>query len=160
ARFNGGKSSGDEISPDSQLPPMSYTSTEGTSTRTATLGVSSVLSHSLSNELKVNASVNRGSVIASSAPYGNATTLPLTSFVPAGVSPSDSWVYLRLYTAPGSIIESGRTSASALSQIELADTLTYLRGRHAWRFGMDYRRVTISTDWAPNRYSYTFSSIS
>lgn len=159
ARFNGGKSSGDEINPDVQLPPMSYTSTEGTKTRTATAGVSSVLSSRISNELKANVSVNRGSAIASSAPYGDATTLPLTLLVPPGVSASDAWVFFKLYNDPGGSLESGRTSASALSQFEVADSLSYIRGRHTFRFGMDYRRVTISTDWAPNRYSYSFLNL-
>jgi hypothetical protein len=159
ARINRGTSSGDEMNPDLHLPRMSFTSTEATTTQTATAGLTSVLSASTTHDLKVNFSVNRGSVVATPAPYGNAQSLPLTPFAPAGASASDTWVFIRLFNGPGNVILSGRTSASALEQLEVADTLSHVRGRHTWRFGMDYRRLTMSTDPAPDRYTYSFLNL-
>ncbi len=137
---------------------MSFTHTESTSTKTGTLGLSSVLSSRVSNELKANISTNSGSAIGTTAPYGSANPLPVDVLAP-GSFPSDAWVMVKLFTAPGNVLLSGRTSASTLSQVEVADTLSYVRGRHSLRFGVDYRRVTMSTDAARNRYTYSYPTL-
>jgi len=160
ARINRGTSSGDEVNPDSHLPRLSFAHTEATTTKTATFGFTSVLSSAMMHDVRVNGSVNRGSVIASPADYGSAQALPLSLFAPSGASAPDTWVFMRLFLAPGGVLLSGRTSASAFSQFELADTLTYARGRHALRLGVDYRRVTMSAEAAPDRYTYLFRNIS
>ncbi len=157
-RFNGGSSSGDEINPELEVPRMSFIHTESTSTKTATIGLNSVLSSRMSNELKANVSANSGAVIGTTAPYGSANPLPVDVLAP-GSSASDAWVMIKLFNAPGNVLLSGRTSGSTLSQIEFADTLSYVRGRHSLRFGVDYRRVTMSTDAARNRYTYSYPSL-
>lgn len=156
-RVNVGASDGDEISPELRLPRLSFDHRERTLTRTGTVGLTSALSSWAANELKANVSEHRGSVVASPAAYGDAGPLPLDLLLPG--SAPDAWAAVSLFPDSAGTLMSGRTAASRQQQIQIIDTLTVATGRHEWRIGFDFARVTTSSA-APDRYSYRFLSLS
>jgi len=158
ARINTGASDGDALTKDGQLPYYSFADTEATTTKTATTGLTSVLSSSLVDDVRVNISVHHGSLIASRGPYGNTQPLSLLGLAAPGASGSDTLVLINLFPDPSGAFLSGRAAANAQRQFQIVDTLSMMKGRHEWRFGGDYRRVIASTNRAANQYLYTFAS--
>jgi hypothetical protein len=151
-RINRGTSGGDELDREQQTPRVSFTHTEAAATNTATAGITSVFS-SATHDLRVNVSSHEGSLIASPAGYGNAGALPLDLLVPPEAR-HDAWVRVQVANGPGGFAIDGRGAAGRQQQFQVADTWTWLKGRHEWRFGVDFRRVVTSTDAAEYRYSY------
>ena len=99
----------------------------------------------------------RGSLTASPAGYGDAGALPLDLLVPPEAR-NDAWVRVQVVSGPGGFAIEGRGAGGRQQQFQVADTWTWLKGRHEWRFGVDFRRVTTSTDAAEYRYNYRFFS--
>jgi hypothetical protein len=158
ARLNSGSSSGDALTRDDQLPRYSFTNTEATATRTMTMGFTSVLSSSMIHDVRANVSLHRGSLTASPAGYGHAQALSLADFVQPGASSADTFVFINLFPGPSGTLLSGQESTDATRQIQIVDTLSILKGRHEWRFGGDYLRLTASTTRPANQFSYRFAS--
>jgi len=156
ARINTGASEGDGLTQDGQLPHYSFADKESTTTNTATMGWTRVVSSSMVHDVRTNVSVHHGSVIASRAPDGNAQPLSLAGLVSPNASASDTLVLITLFPNSSGTLVSGRAAADTQRQFQIVDTLSMVKGRHEWRFGGDYRRVTVSTDRASNQYTYKF----
>jgi hypothetical protein len=159
ARINVGDSSGDQLTIDQQLPRYSFSQVESTNTKTATMGLTSVLSPFATNDLRVNVSSHSGEVLAGTSGLGDAQALPLSMLVPPGTSVENVVVGLQLFSATSGQIIAGRTAANAQRQWQLVDTLSWLRGRHQWQAGVDVRHVIASSDAAPDRYFYRFANV-
>jgi hypothetical protein len=157
-RINRGTSSGDELDTTQQTPRVSFTNRESAVTNTATAGLTSVFS-SATHDFRFNVSTHEASLTASPAAYGDAGSLPLDLLVPPEAR-GDAWVRVLVLNAPGGFTTQGRTAAGRQQQFQIADTWTWLKGRHELRFGVDFRRVTTSTDAAEYRYNYRFFSAS
>jgi hypothetical protein len=153
-RYNQGHSSGDWLG-DTGAPALSFTNREATSLRTLTVGVNAFASSS-GHELRANISMNRGTLTASAASYGDARPLPLDVLSPAGAD-ADAWSRVTLFPGPGGFLIAGRTGDSTQRQLQIADSWTVLLGRHEWRVGGDYRRVEGAADGAPDKYTYRFA---
>lgn len=155
-RLNRGRSNGEALGSDVPVPFYSYANREDASTDTATTGLTSVVSGAFINDLRVNVSRHHGALVAAPAGYGAAQPLPdsLTSAAAA----DNAWVYV-WFPGEATSVASGRNADSSQTQLEFSDTLSYGRGRHQWRLGLDYTQVTTGTDAAANRYLYRFGSL-
>jgi hypothetical protein len=156
-RINRGTSAGHELDP-VQQPRATFTHWGTAETNTATAGITSIFS-SATHDLRANVSTHEGTVTASPAEYGNAGAFPLDLLVPPEAR-GNAWVRVQALNATGGSTIDGRGAAGRQEQFQLADTWTWLKGRHEWRFGVDFRRVTTSTDPAEYRYNYRFNSVS
>ncbi len=159
ARLNTGTSSGDALTPDGQLPNYSFTNTEATTTQTMTAAFTSVLSSSLLHDVRANISLHDGTLTTSPAAYGDADWLPLGGFVGPGQSAADSFVAISLFAGPSGRLLSGQASTDATRQFQIVDSLSIVKGRHEWRVGGDYVRLTTATTRPSNEYTYTFGSL-
>jgi hypothetical protein len=157
-RINRGTSGGDELDTVQQTPRVSFTQKEAATTNTATAGITTVFA-SATNDLRVNVSTHEGSLSASPAGYGNADVLPLDLLLPPEAR-NDAWVRVQFSNSAGAggFAVNGRGAAGRQQQLQVADTWTWLKGRHEWRVGVDFRRMTTSTDAAEYRYNYRFAS--
>jgi hypothetical protein len=155
ARLGHGTSSGDWVN-DLQRPFVSFSSTEATATNSGTGGLFSIFS-SFTHDLRVNVTSHRGSLVAGAASYGEARRLPLGVLGPQEAW--DVWSRVTLFAGPGGFLINGRSGSSAQEQEQIVDTWAFQKGRHAWRFGFDYRRVTASSTPASDRYTYRFNGI-
>jgi hypothetical protein len=118
---------------------------ERTNTNTLTVGVSSLPSRLLVNELRANISRHRGRIESTSGAevdnWGNA----------------DRWVRLDILPGVGGALVEGESGDSTQRQVQITDTLTYARGRHEWRAGFDASRVIAGSAPATHRYTYSFT---
>src|SRR5262249_10852664 len=88
-RVNIGSSTGDALGGTLHLPDFSFQRIEATRTSTVTSGVTSSLSASgsVTNDVRVNDSVHRGTRDAKLASFAGAQPLPLAGLLPEDVSP-------------------------------------------------------------------------
>jgi hypothetical protein len=152
-RVNRGTSGGDELDA-LQQPRVSFAHKEAAATNTATAGFTTLFA-SATHDFRVNMSTHEGTLTAGPADYGDAGALPLDLLVPPAAR-NDAWVRVQVANGPGGFVIDGRGAGGRQQQFQIADTWTWLKGRHEWRFGVDFRRVTSSTDAAQYRYSYRF----
>jgi hypothetical protein len=155
ARLNVGRSRGDALDA-LQVPQVSFDSQERASATNLTTGLTSELPWGL-NELRLSTVLNRGSSIASASPFAAGATLPLDLLVPTARSGNAS-VAVGLFSGPGGSLLDGSVGASSQRQIEVADTLSVVRGRHEWRLGFDGRWRTSLADAAQSQYLYRFNT--
>jgi Carboxypeptidase regulatory-like domain/TonB dependent receptor-like, beta-barrel/TonB-dependent Receptor Plug Domain len=111
-------------------------------TRTYTLGTTSALSPSISNEFRLGYSSNTGTFSATLISFGGATPVNLNQLqgFPAGSSSSPS-VQIGLFLGTGFPIMSPHTSSGEQRQWNIVDALTWSRGRHQIKMGFDFRRL-------------------
>lgn len=114
--------------------------------QTATLGITVGLTPRLSNELRLNYSVNRGSSTEQADNAFGATPISNDAVLPGQfASPTSSFSFILLF--------SGRTAVGLPQltflglrqnqrQFNLVDNFSYGMGAHRLKFGVDYRRLT------------------
>jgi len=106
--------------------------------RTYTGGVSSVLTSRLSNEFRLNYSSNEtttGTVIDA---FGRSTPIDMAKLI--GFGPGSFPAVLLLYGSVINLRQAG--SSGAQRQWNLVDTTSRASGRHQFKFGVDYRRLS------------------
>jgi hypothetical protein len=109
------------------------------SLRTYTFGVDSTITNRLANEFRLNYSSNN--VDGFSVPASFAGSTPLNLAQAGGLSPGSVMSFgftSGSYTA--NLNDQKQTSSQA--QWNLVDTLSFVSGSHAFKFGVDYRRLT------------------
>ncbi len=107
----------------------------------------------LNNEIRLNwsRSDNVGSLEIDD--FGGAKPLPDTALLPSFASASDSLFTFQI-GFPGPFLAVGRFSDTAQRQFNLVNNLSYAAGRHHWKFGVDYRRLT--PVYKPTKYNLRF----
>jgi hypothetical protein len=110
-------------------------------TRSYTVGANSAFTNNLDNEFRFNHTHNLGgsSLIPESYGGGVAVDLAAISGIPANTPTYGVGLSLEFgsYLAEMSQGKYG----SPLTQWNLTDTFSLIRGRHQWKFGIDYRRI-------------------
>lgn len=112
-------------------------------TRTATLGSSQLITNSLINELRLNASEQVTSSADVFAPLSGAREPDANIFLP-GLSLSTSSYDFGILspggpTGLGNLMAIGNNGQAKARSINVVDNLSYTRGKHAMKFGFDYR---------------------
>ena len=119
------------------------------STQTYTLGATNQLAADMSNELRVGFTKSDAGVSQYLDNFGGASPINLAAAVGAGQSKAaQGYMYLDFPGVGTSQLFTGITS-DGLRQVNVVDTLSYSVGKHALKFGADYRRIDSS---------YTYSS--
>jgi hypothetical protein len=154
-RFHRGTSRGDSLGP-SYVPSYSFANEESTLTKTTTVGLTSAWQR-VTHDLRANISSHRGSVVAGPAELAGAAPLPHSPLVAPGVADRDAWISIAL-PFEGGLLQSGRNYAGSQDQLQFVDTWSFLLGRHEWRAGLEYQRVTATSNPAQHRYSYRFTT--
>lgn len=110
-------------------------------TRSYTVGASSVLTSSLSNELRFNYAHNLGGSSSIPESYGGgvAADLAAMSGIPANAPTYGTMFLLQFAPYDAEMLQS--KFSSPLTQWNLTDTFSLIHGRHQWKFGIDYRRI-------------------
>lgn len=112
-----------------------------------TLGATYTINPKLTNDLHFNITRNDNGTTNTLDGFGGATPMSLGA-LPGFASPNaDSfWFFLLFGDTPNIYIAPGRAKQS---QINLVDSLSYSTGRHALKFGIDYRRLRTSQIFSP-----------
>jgi len=111
--------------------------------KTATLGSSQLVTNSIINELRLNASQQVTSSVNVFAPLGGAREPDSNIFLP-GLSLSTSSYGYGIFdpagpSGLGDLLALGANGQAKARSINVIDNLSYTRGKHAMKFGFDYR---------------------
>jgi len=107
--------------------------------RTYTVGASSMFTNRLSNEFRVNHSSNEVVSLTSIDAFGGSTPVDLQQVT--GLGPLSSTNVFLIYG--GYLLQLFQSPASgAQRQWNIVDTVSLSSGRHQFKFGVDYRRLT------------------
>jgi hypothetical protein len=127
--------------------------------QTYTLGATSQLSTRATNDFRIGFARSDSKVLQYLDDFGGAIPVNLAAAVGAGPSPSaEPNVTLQFAGAGLSQIQTG-PSANGLRQWNAVNTLSYVNGKHALKFGVDYRHLNspIST-LSPEVYALFFGA--
>jgi Carboxypeptidase regulatory-like domain len=123
-----------------------------------TAGITEAVNSAIVNEARVNFSWQTVSAYSLAPPLNGAKPFPDSLLLPPGDSPQNSEASIDDFSDPGvPVIQVGLASISRSRQIQGVDQLSYTKGLHHFKFGLDYRRFTISAKLpqTDNLYSFT-----
>jgi outer membrane receptor protein involved in Fe transport len=114
-------------------------------TQTATTGATMVFSPAVTNDLRFNWSEAKVKQSYYMDDFGGAIVPPASSLYPSFTTRDDGYVYIEVNASGSNTLSDGLFSDNRQRQLNLVDTLTYTRGTHATKFGVDYRRIASSS---------------
>lgn len=112
--------------------------------QTYTVGATQVFNTRAVNEILGNYTRSLGSLAFALTTLGGAIPPPNSVLWPAGEVPADGLSYFNIYNVGGTFsisFVSGRAAANISRQYQVVDNLSYLHGKHQFKFGVDYRLV-------------------
>jgi hypothetical protein len=135
------------------LGMASLRSTERTS-HTATLGHIWAKAN-LANDLRFNFTSTTGLTVSRLDKFGGAVPVPEGELYPAFANSDNSSMTFQInFGAEIPSLASGRSADNGSQQFNIVEGFAVNRGRHAFKFGMDYRRLAVdfrvSTSLSPN----------
>jgi len=110
--------------------------------QTATLGTTWSISPAISDDLRFNYSHVNSSSSEYLDTFGGAVVPSISGLIPSPFTPSDSGFFLDILSLSSGFLEQGPNAANRQSQFNVVDGLSFQRGAHALKFGIDYRRLT------------------
>jgi hypothetical protein len=119
-------------------------SSASTTILTGTAGATWTASPSLLNDLRFNVSKTNAKFTFSADTYGGA--VPLASPFTTGYSPENADVHFNIVALSSGIMSYGKISHNTQRQINIVDNLSWQKGSHALKFGVDFRRLTPGYD--------------
>jgi hypothetical protein len=125
--------------------------------QTFTVGATQVLNSGLVNEIAGNYTRSVGSLDFTLTTLGGAAPPPISVLWPGGTIPAFGLSYFNIYNVGGSYsiaFVAGRAAANIPHQYQAVDNLSYLHGKHQFKFGVDYRLDR--TDVSPSLQSSVF----
>ena len=109
---------------------------------TATFGVTALFSPTLSNDARLNFSRSRTQQFYSIDTFGGAVVPPSSSLYPSFTTRNNGYIYIELDPSGANTISDGLFSDNRQHQWNAVDTLSLNWRGHALKFGVDYRRLT------------------
>lgn len=116
-------------------------------TQTLTLGSIWSAKSNITNDLRFNYSRNRATANDSLDGFGGAVVPPDSFFIPAPFSSKTSAGTFSINSA--SVVRIGPQGNSLQRQINLVESLSIQKGSHAFKFGVDYRRLSPTVGAGP-----------
>ena len=124
-------------------------------TRSLTLGTTQVLTPSLTNEFHFNYSLSRASSSITLDDFGGATPPSDSALFPSSIAPPGSnFVFLGDGNALGLGFITGALANNLESQVNVTDKISATIGAHQMKFGLDYRRLSPKSGFAPYQVQY------
>ena len=136
---------------------LSMTQPVDSSVQTGTVGITSLLTPAITNELRANYSNDRIGTRFNMDNFGGAVPLPDSLMFPQGISPANG-VFSFNITGPGEYAV-GLQGINEQRQVNIVDNLSVTKSRHQMRFGVDYRWLAPFTVPYAYRVFATFSGL-
>jgi len=122
----------------------SFVATLPGKTETLTGAATMVFSPSLNNDLRANWSRSMASQIYEQDTFGGAKLLTRDLLFPSSADPNTSLFYLTIGGNDENTISPGVFSRNTQRQFNVVNTTSWNAGTHAWKFGVDVRRLAPS----------------
>jgi len=116
---------------------LSTTSSLSSTVHTATIGITDVINSEISNELRLNYSNQRVAIRFFLDDFGGAVPPPDSLLFAPGYSSSNGG-FILIVGGAGQYVQ-GKQGTDEQRQINLVDNLSWTRGHHQLKFGLDYR---------------------
>jgi hypothetical protein len=136
-RYNYSPSSLDQRAATFTSAALSTTESLSSSVQTITIGLTGLITPSISNETRANYSNDRLGTKFFLDDFGGAVPLPDSLLLPPGFSSNDS-AFLFLISGAGEYGK-GKSAIDEQRQLNFIDNLSLTRGGHQLKFGVDYR---------------------
>ena len=120
--------------------------------QTYTVGTTQVFRSHLVNEIRANYTRSVGALTSTLTDLGGATPPPSSVLWPTGKIPTYGRSRFDLMNVGGTFdisFASGHESANIAEQYQLVDNLSYLRGKHQFKFGVDFRLLRTNVSPVP-----------
>ena len=159
-RFSRGVSNNESRGGENANAALNYIQANDTRTNTATVGLTSVLSRALVNDVRLNYSTHEITVQSRTDDFGGAVPLAPDGLMADPSEAANADLSFAVFRGlPGGYLIQGRFGGNLQQQFNVVDTLSYVSGRHAFKVGLDYRRLTPRPDPPTERYTYDFGGI-
>lgn len=109
---------------------------------TATAGLTMSVSPRVINDLRFNWSWSSASSLFVGDTLGGAVPLSVATLFPSGQDPANSVFGYALESGNLAIIDYGKNAWNLQRQLNLVDNVSWQKGTHLLKFGIDYRRLT------------------
>jgi hypothetical protein len=116
---------------------LSSTRPLDTSVQTLTIGLTHLISPTASNEVRANYSNHRAKGRYGLDSFGGAVPVPNSVLFPSGYSSSNANFEVYIVGVGGWL--TGKSATDEQRQVNLVDNLSWSKGAHQFKFGMDYR---------------------
>lgn len=126
---------------------------------TWTGGLMGNLAPGLTADLRVNFSRSTTRLYYEMDNYGGAVVPPLSSLYPSFTDGSKGYIYIELDPGGANTLSDGLFAENRQRQAQAAGTIGWFTGRHNFRFGYDYRRLTPQSDSGSYRRQFRFTSV-
>ena len=124
-------------------------------TRTVTVGMEETIASHLIDELRFNYSLSRARSFLSLDNFGGAVPPTSSELFPTGQSLSNSsFEFVGDFNPYGLLFDVGKIANNAQHQINVTNNLSWLKGAHQLKFGLDYRRL--NPEQQPVAYEQVF----
>ena len=116
---------------------LSSTESDSASVQTFTLGLNHLITSQIGNEIRANYSNDRVATKFFLDNFGGAVPLPDSLMFPSGYSSSNG--LFQLFIVGAGEYPQGKSATDEQRQVNLIDNLSLLKGKHQFKFGVDYR---------------------
>jgi hypothetical protein len=157
ARYNYSPSSLEQRAAPFTTPTLSIVDFISSTVHTLTVGLTELLTPSISNEVRANYSNHRISTTFAVDNFGGAVPLPDSLLFPSGLSSADS-AFLLLINGVGEYGQ-GKAGTDEQRQVNLIDNLSLTMGSHQLKVGVDYRWLAPFTSPFAYRAFVQFSGV-
>lgn len=111
-------------------------------TETLTVGSTQIFSSKITNDLRVNFSKSKANQTYFIDNYGGAIVPPQSSLFPPFTTGANGYFYVEVNAAGSNTLSQGLFSDNKQRQFNIVNSASYTVGGHAFKFGVDYRRLT------------------
>ncbi|HVB59540.1 MAG TPA: TonB-dependent receptor [Candidatus Acidoferrales bacterium] len=139
--------------------PLSDVQTYSITTQTATAAADWVITPFMMNDLRFNYSKADASSFYSLDTFGGAVPLATLPF-PSPYSAKNATLTFAIFGLANPYLSAGSNTRNAQRQINLIDGLSFQKGSHEMKFGIDYRRMTPQFDPALYVQGIYFANVS
>jgi hypothetical protein len=149
---------------DQRGPPLAFGSVLSTrefasfSVQTFTVGLTEIINHAISNDVRMNYSNNRVGIRYALDHFGGADPVPDSVLYPPGFSSGDSSFTFTIVGA-GQFAD-GNFGTDEQRQLNLVDNLSVTKASHQMKFGVDYRWLAPFSTRGPYGQLAEFSGMS
>lgn len=130
---------------------LSNVSSTRVTTQTATVGLTGIISPAITNDLRFNYSRTNGNNTSFLDSFGGAVPLTSLPFPSPFTSQNSKLALTILSLGSGAGYQTGPVSRNLQRQINIVDSLSWQKGSHSLKFGVDFRRL--SPLYNPSGYS-------
>ncbi len=149
-RYNNSPSNFTQRAPNEGFEPnLATTQNTSSSIQTFTLGSTQLISPRMSNEVRVNYSIDRLATTLAMDNFGGAVPLPDSALFPTTGYSSRNGQFEMEILGVGELLQ-GKFGTDEQRQINLVDNFSLVRRSHQMKFGIDYRWLSPFT--SPNVY--------